>query len=148
MFLSVQNKTRTNKLSLWARWLGYKSWNMGRVKHLVSLLMGMLALPSKRVSCCQFSHWRGYSQRWQSREANSECVCVCVALTDSPCGAEAWWITTQPSRCSFLRARVISQRCGFMKLCWNGKFQTNSTWSQRSSRFESKAEAPLSGVKH
>lgn len=50
---------------------------MGRVKHLVSLLMGMLALPSKRVSCCQFRHWRGYSQRWQSREANSECVCVC-----------------------------------------------------------------------
>lgn len=55
-----------------------------KTAHLLSFLMGTLALPPKSVSCSQFSRWRGYSQRWRSQQTNSECVCI--SLTESPCG--------------------------------------------------------------
>lgn len=122
-FYSTQHETGpNNNLFLWAWWLWNKSWNLGATAHLLSFLMGTPALPPKSVSCSQFSRWRGYSQRWRSRPNKQWArVCVCVRFFDRiPLWrqTEAWWITTRPSRCSFLQAWVQSQVCRYIKLGW------------------------------
>lgn len=97
---------------------------LGKTAHLLSFLMGALALSPKK--CFLQPIW------WLARRvsgvvtvaANNHWMCVRFFKWMPPRRwTEAWWITTRPSGCSFLQPRVWSRGWLLHKTRMEGQIQ-------------------------